>query len=121
MEIHPFDVMKLAGLLLYTPRVVYSAGLTTAFGDGSSMLLKSQRQLGKHEKLDLSGEGISLQDGVKHAARIIHLAHDDNKDKEYELEMTWIGDESNGLHVPVPKDLFTEAETKAKEALENFA
>jgi 20S proteasome subunit alpha 7 len=34
--------------------------------------------------------------------------------------MSWIGDETNGRHVPVPKDLFEEADLKAKEALENF-
>jgi 20S proteasome subunit alpha 7 len=34
--------------------------------------------------------------------------------------MTWIGDETNGVHLPVPKDLLEEAEQKAKAALENF-
>lgn len=50
----------------------------------------------------------------------IYLVHDDAKEKEFELEMSWIGDETDGLHVPVPKDLLEEAETKAKEALETF-
>lgn len=52
--------------------------------------------------------------------RSIYLVHDDAKEKEFELEMTWIGDETNGLHLPVPKDLLDEAEQKAKAALENF-
>ena len=46
--------------------------------------------------------------------------HDDAKEKEFELEMSWIGPESNNLHVPVPKDLLDEAEAQAKAALENF-
>lgn len=46
--------------------------------------------------------------------------HDDAKEKEFELEMSWIGDETNGLHLPVPKELAAEAERKAKESLENF-
>jgi 20S proteasome subunit alpha 7 len=50
----------------------------------------------------------------------IHLVHDDAKEKEFELEMSWIGDETNGRHVPVPQDLFEEADRKAREALENF-
>lgn len=50
----------------------------------------------------------------------IYLVHDDAKEKDFELEMTWISDESNGLHVPVPKDLHAEAERKAKEVLETF-
>jgi 20S proteasome subunit alpha 7 len=44
--------------------------------------------------------------------------HDDAKDKEFELEMSWIGQESNYEHLPVPKDLLSEAETAAKEAVE---
>jgi len=48
------------------------------------------------------------------------LVHDDAKEKEFELEVSWIGDETNGRHVPVPRDLFEEADRKAKEALENF-
>jgi 20S proteasome subunit alpha 7 len=50
----------------------------------------------------------------------IYLVHDDAKEKEFELEMTWIGAESNGLHTAVPKELLAEAERKAKEALETF-
>ena len=42
------------------------------------------------------------------------------KEKEFELEMTWIGAETNGLHLPVPQDLLKEAEDKAKAALEDF-
>lgn len=50
----------------------------------------------------------------------IYLVHDDAKDKEFELELTWIGKESNYQHLPVPPELQAEAEHKAKEALENF-
>ncbi|KUI57590.1 putative proteasome subunit alpha type-7 [Cytospora mali] len=70
------------------------------------------------EKLDLSGEGITLEEAVKHAARIINLAHDDNKDKEYELEMSWISNHdgpTKGRHEEVPKALREEAERLAKE------
>lgn len=34
--------------------------------------------------------------------------------------MSWVGDETNGIHQPVPKELLNEASRKAKEALENF-
>ena len=34
--------------------------------------------------------------------------------------MSWIGDETGGVHLPVPNDLLEEAEQKAKDALENF-
>jgi 20S proteasome subunit alpha 7 len=50
----------------------------------------------------------------------IYLVHDDAKEKEFELEMSWIGKETDGVHLPVPKELQDEAEQKAKAALENF-
>jgi len=39
--------------------------------------------------------------------------HDD-AEKAFELEMSWIGDETDGRHLPVPKGLLEEAEQKAK-------
>ncbi len=50
----------------------------------------------------------------------IYLVHDDAKEKDFELEMSWVGDETLGIHQAVPKDLYEEAARKAKEALENF-
>lgn len=73
------------------------------------------------EKLDLASETMSLADGVKEAARIIYVAHEDSKDKEFELEMTWISSldgPTQGKHEEVPKDLLEEAEKAAKRALE---
>lgn len=84
------------------------------------------------EKLDLPN--ISVEEGVKHAARIILIAHGDNsgKDKDYELEMTWIRAadleaaaaqtegpvKAFGKHEAVPKELVKEAEELAKKEVE---
>jgi 20S proteasome subunit alpha 7 len=81
------------------------------------------RQIAKSEleKLNLSEGQLSLQDGVKEAARIIYVAHDDNKDKEFELEMTWISNlegPTKGRHEEVPKEIREEAEKLAKKSLE---
>jgi 20S proteasome subunit alpha 7 len=86
------------------------------------------------EKLKLAE--ISTREAVFEAARMyvpliqytyeilmrsrIHLVHEDSKEKDFELEMSWIGDETNGLFAPVPKDLFNEADSKARAALEDF-
>lgn len=62
-----------------------------------------------------------MADGVKEAARIIYVAHEDSKDKEFELEMTWISavdGPTKGRHEEVPKDLLEEAEKAAKRSLE---
>lgn len=81
------------------------------------------RQIAKSEleKLNLADGELSLQDGVKEAARIIYVAHDDNKDKEFELELTWISSldgPTKGRHEEVPKEIREEAERLAKKALE---
>jgi len=78
------------------------------------------RQLAKSELEKLKLSELSAREAVLEAARIIYLVHDDAKEKEFELEMTWAGDETGGKHEPVPKDLFDEAEQKAKDALESF-
>ncbi|KAL4075974.1 proteasome subunit alpha type-3 [Scleroderma citrinum] len=78
------------------------------------------RQLAKTELEKLKLSELTMRQAVIEAARIIYLVHDDNKEKEFELEMSWVGDETDGLHVPVPADLLAEAEQKAREALETF-
>ena len=73
------------------------------------------------EKLDLANGNITLEAGVKEAARIIYVAHEESKDKEFELEMTWISSmdgPTKGRHQEVPKHLLEEAERLAKKAIE---
>lgn len=73
------------------------------------------------EKLDLASGTLTLEQGVKEAARIIYVAHKDSKDKEFELEMTWVSavdGPTKGRHEEVPKALREEAERLAKKALE---
>jgi len=48
------------------------------------------------------------------------VVHEDAKEKEFELEISWIGPESNYTHVHVPKELYDEAREKAKAALPTF-
>ena len=59
---------------------------------------------------------------MKEAARIIYLAHEDSKDKEFELEMSWVSSLSGptkGLHQQVPRHILEEAERLAKKAMED--
>lgn len=79
------------------------------------------RQLAKTEieKLIDQLEGMSLLEAVNHAARIIHLTHDEAKDKDFELEISWIGPETGYKHQFVPKEILDEANRLAKEALQS--
>jgi len=69
------------------------------------------------EKLDLSS--MDVTEAVHHAARIIYLVHDESKDKDFELEMSWISPQSGGRHELMPKELVSEAEKYAKSCLED--
>jgi len=69
------------------------------------------------EKLKL--KDMSARELIKEAARIIYAVHDDVKDKDFELEMSWVADETGGRHQAVPADLQEEAETAAKASLED--
>lgn len=103
------------GLYIIEPSGIYWGYYGAATGKGR------QSAKAELEKLDLAAGNLSLMDGVKEAARIIYVAHDDNKDKEFELEMTWISNLSGptkGRHQEVPKDILAEAERLAKKSLE---
>ncbi|TPP45927.1 Proteasome subunit alpha type [Fasciola gigantica] len=49
----------------------------------------------------------------------IYTVHDEIKDKHFELDLSWVGECSGGVHAVVPQSLFQEAETFAKQALED--
>ena len=48
----------------------------------------------------------------------IYLVHDELKDKQFELELSWVCEESRGVHERVPESVFAEAEKLAKDAME---
>jgi 20S proteasome subunit alpha 7 len=62
---------------------------------------------------------MSCKDLVKEAARIIYAVHDEAKDKNFHLFMSWVGADTGGKHQMVPDELFDEAEKLAKAALED--
>ncbi|KAL6009796.1 Phosphoprotein associated with glycosphingolipid-enriched microdomains 1 [Asimina triloba] len=70
------------------------------------------------EKLKLSE--MTCREGVIEVAKIIYKLHDEAKDKAFELEMSWVCDESNRQHQKVPDALLEEAKAAAKAALEEM-
>eukprot|EP01117_Protostelium_nocturnum_P007654 TRINITY_DN2745_c0_g1_i1.p1 TRINITY_DN2745_c0_g1~~TRINITY_DN2745_c0_g1_i1.p1 ORF type:complete len:251 (-),score=69.24 TRINITY_DN2745_c0_g1_i1:23-775(-) len=74
-----------------------------------------QAAKGELEKLKLTE--MTCREAVKEVARIIHYLHDDVKDKDFELEMSWICPESGHQHQAVPESLLAEAEEAAKASL----
>ncbi|KAF8631207.1 hypothetical protein AX15_002538 [Amanita polypyramis BW_CC] len=119
-SVRPFGLSTILGgidkdgpqLYVIEPSGVFFGYRGAAVGKG--------RQLAKTELEKLQLAEMSTRQAVKEAARVIYLVHEDAKEKEFELEMSWIGDETGGLHMPVPKDLLQEAEAAAKAAIEVF-
>jgi len=74
------------------------------------------------EKLNINkpdkAENIDVREGVKQLARIIHLLHEEGKDKPFELEMSWLCEESGWEHKGVPRDFIKEAVDWAKKDIE---
>jgi len=68
------------------------------------------------EKLKMAE--MSCAELVKEAAKIIYQVHDEVKDKMFELELSWVGEFTDGVHQRVPEKVQTEAEKFAKSALE---
>jgi len=83
---------------------------------GTAVGKARQAAKGEIEKLKLSE--LTVQQAVKEVAKIIYTIHDDVKDKEFELELSWICAESKFEHHLVPADVLAEAEKYAKAALE---
>ncbi|KAJ7591257.1 N-terminal nucleophile aminohydrolase [Mycena floridula] len=116
-SVRPFGISTILGsvdedgpaLYVVEPSGVYYGYHGAAVGKG--------KQLAKTELEKLKLTELSMRDAVIEAARIIYAVHEDAKEKAFELEMSWIGPETGGVHVPVPADLLQEAEKKAQEAL----
>jgi len=74
---------------------------------------------GELEKLKL--EEMTVVQATKEVARIIYQLHDEVKDKEFELELSWICQASNFQHQVVPKDIYDEAVKHGKESLSDMS
>ncbi|KAI5310061.1 hypothetical protein KEM55_001847, partial [Ascosphaera atra] len=73
------------------------------------------------EKLDLASGNLTLEEGIRAAVKIILIAHEDNKDKDFELEMSWVTSASGptkGRHEGVPQKMVDDAMAKAKAEME---
>uniref|UniRef100_A0A0E0L451 Proteasome subunit alpha type n=1 Tax=Oryza punctata TaxID=4537 RepID=A0A0E0L451_ORYPU len=74
--------------------------------------------------------GIKCKDGIvlgveklvtsKMILKGIYGVHDEAKDKDFELELSWVCDESKRQHEKVPDDLVEQAKAAAQAALEEM-
>lgn len=77
----------------------------------------SQNAKTELEKLKL--DDITVKDAIDAIAKIMYTVHDEVKDKEFKLEMSWICSESNYKHTLIPDEIVDKAVTDAQKALES--
>jgi len=118
-HIRPFGATVLVGgmdengpqLYMIKPSAISWGYFACAAGKGKSA---AKTEL---EKLKLSD--MTCRQALVEVAKIIHMVHDEVKDKDFELELGWVCEESNRQYQMVPKDLRDQAEDQAKAALED--
>ncbi|XP_046849508.1 proteasome subunit alpha type-3-like [Xenia sp. Carnegie-2017] len=66
------------------------------------------------EKLKLTE--LTSEEAVKEIAKIIYTVHDEVKDKNFVLEMSWITEATGGKHQWIPEEIIDAAEKHAKES-----
>lgn len=119
-SVRPFGITTIFGgvdnngahLYMLEPSGAYWGYKGTATGKGR------QAAKAELEKLVDTRPSLSAREALREAARIIYLAHEDNKEKDFEIELSWCSvSETNGLHEDVPKTLFDDAVTYAKKQL----
>ena len=62
---------------------------------------------------------MTCREALNYVAKILHLLHDEVKDKPFELELSWICQESGWKHRFVPEEIVSAAEEWAKKAIED--
>ncbi|KAF8062974.1 PAG1 [Scenedesmus sp. PABB004] len=97
-------------LYLVEPSGVAHRYFGTAVGQG--------RQSVKTEIERLKFADLTCRQAVVECAKVLHKVHEEDS-KPFELEMSWICEESGRKHARVPADVVAEAEAAAKAAAES--
>jgi len=117
--VRPFGAsVLLASYLEDSPQLfcVEPSGISVGY---NGTAIGKARQNAKTEIEKLKFSELTCKDALLEAAKVIHGVHDEVKDKQFQLQMSWVGTNTNGRHTKVEQGLLNEAETKAKELLED--
>lgn len=126
-SVRPFGVCTIFGgiddqlgpqLFMLEPNGTYWGYQGTATGKGRQT---AKAELEKLINLDTFAE-LTCKDALFQVAKIIYMAHEDNKEKDFEMELSWCSKtETNGQHIMVTGELYQEAVEFAKNALNEDA
>ncbi|KAK5671643.1 putative proteasome subunit alpha type-7 [Batrachochytrium dendrobatidis] len=116
-SVRPFGIATIIASMDTHGPALYMIEPSGVFYGYNGCAVGKGKQVAKTEIEKLKFTELTAREAVKEAARIIHFVHDEAKDKSFELELTWICDESKGMHQVVPAELAAEAVRLAKAAL----
>ncbi|CAL1290961.1 unnamed protein product [Larinioides sclopetarius] len=112
----PFGAGLMMASSLSGPEMFCIDPFGTAYGYfGFAMGKNEQAAKSEIEVLDL--KSMDAEELVKEAARILYMVHDE-KDKNFELEISWTGRTTSQKHQKVPDRLLQIAEEYAQDAIE---
>lgn len=109
-SVRPFGIVGIVGGVDSKGSHLYMIEPSGSYWGYNGAATGKGRQIAKSELEKLNFSELTVREGIKIAAKIINQAHEDNKDKDYELEITWCSlTETQGRHEFVPEDLLEEA------------
>ncbi|ODV90542.1 hypothetical protein CANCADRAFT_31463 [Tortispora caseinolytica NRRL Y-17796] len=111
-SVRPFGISALVAGFDETGPHLYMIEPSGAYWGYRGAAAGRGRQTARVQLEKLSLPDISLEDAVKAAARIIYLAHEESKEKDFELEMIWVTKDGQQQ---IPSDLLAEAERLAQD------
>lgn len=115
-SVRPFGIVGIIGGIDKKGPHLYMIEPSGTFWGYSGAATGKGRQTAKSELEKLKFDELTCRDAVKIAAKIINQAHEDNKDKDYELEISWCSiTDTDGKHEFVPEDLLQEAIKEAED------
>lgn len=127
-SVRPFGITAIFGgiddvkgpqLFMLEPNGSYWGYMGAATGKGrQSARAELEKLIAKNTNEEDGAITLKVRDAIKEIARIIYVAHEDNKEKEFEVEISWCSiEDTQGKHKLIPQDLFDEAINYAKDAL----
>lgn len=117
-SVRPFGISAIIASVDYSGPNLYMVEPSGIYWGYHGCAVGKGKQVAKTEIEKLKLSELTVEEALKEAARIIYVVHDDSKDKNFELEMSWICKKSKFTHTMVPRDLAEAAEKAAKESLD---
>ncbi|KAI9297761.1 20S proteasome subunit [Neoconidiobolus thromboides FSU 785] len=113
-SVRPFGASAILGLVDHNGPQLYMVEPSGIYWGYHGCATGKGHKVAKNELEKLSFENLTSKQAIKEAAKIILICHEDSKNKQLEIEMSWISPETNNQHQRVPEDLLNQAIEEAK-------